>query len=416
MKIRILFWIYKSKKNSKDEAPLYLRLTINGKKAEIATGYYIKCADWDKSRKLVKSKSHSSTSINNYISVTTAKILQIQNELTVSGSNDITVNSFKELLLGKSSTKKTLLEAFEYHNNKVKLQVGKGKAAGTFKHYEVSKKKLINFIKHSYNTNDVLLDNLSHKFLVDFTSFLMDEDGLSSNSAMKKLTHLKTVVSLAIANGWTNKNPFGAFKCTYKNPKREVLTKEELEALSNKDFGIDRLNYVRDVFVFCCYTGLRYSDVEKLTPNDIIIGIDGEKWLSIDTKKTGERCRIPLLAQAQILIDKYKDNPVCLYKGVVFPVKSNQKMNAFLKEIATVLGINKNLHFHLSRHTFATTIMLNNGYSLESVGKMLGQKSIRTTQIYGKMTDVRLSNEMQQHRSKIEVSKFNMVPILESAV
>ena len=146
--------------------------------------------------------------------------------MTISGAIGITANSFKELLLGKSTTKKTLIEAFEYHNSKVKSQVGKGKAIGTYKHYEVGKKKLVRFLKHAYNTNDVLLDNLSHKFLVDFTTFLMNVDNLSSNSAMKKLTHLKTVVSMARANGWTNNNPFSAFKCTYKNPQREVLSKE----------------------------------------------------------------------------------------------------------------------------------------------------------------------------------------------
>ncbi|MCP9750535.1 site-specific integrase [Ferruginibacter sp. HRS2-29] len=401
--IKTLFWLYKSKMNKKGEAPLYLRITSNGKKVEIASGYYLNDAEWDAQRKQAKGKSENSKLVNNYIAITTTKILQIQNEFSLSNNSSLTANVIKQRLLGVPTQKKNLLEVFEYHNAQIKKQVGKGKALGTLNHYEVSKGKIIKFLKHCYNATDIALDEISHKFLTDFESFLKLQDGLSSNSAMKKLTHLKTVIKLAIANEWTTKNPFGNFKCTYKNPTRDVLTKEELQLLGSKVFLTDRLTYVRDIFLFCCYTGLRYSDVGKLTPSNIYIGEDGKRWLTVDTTKTNERCNIPLFEQAERLIEKYKDNKECLYKGVLFPIRSNQKMNEFLKEIATLTGINKNLHFHLSRHTFATTIMLANGFSIESVGKMLGQKNIRTTQIYAKMTDGRISTEMALNRSKIEV-------------
>ncbi|UEG48627.1 site-specific integrase [Ferruginibacter lapsinanis] len=326
-RISILFWLYKSKKNNQGESPLYLRITVGGKKVETATGYFIKASEWDSNKKLVKGKSDNSILINNYITVSRSKILQIENEFTLDNSNCITADLVKQRFLGLSTQRKTLLEVFDYHNDKVKAQVGNGYSIGTYKQYEVSKGKLKSFLKYSSGEEDVSLDSLSHKFVTDFETYLKNVDGLSSNSAMKKITQLKTVVHLALANEWTTKNPFGNFKCSYKNPKREVLTNEELQTLSTKDFGCDRLNYVRDIFLFCCYTGLRYSDVAKLTPANTIVGIDGKKWLTVDTTKTDERCNIPLFEQAEILIDKYKDNPVCLNRGVMFPVNSCMSSN-----------------------------------------------------------------------------------------
>lgn len=220
---------------------------------------------------------------------------------------------------------------------------------------------------------------------------------------MKKIKQVKKIITLALANEWLEKNPFINFKCNYKDPKREALTKEELNLVSEKVFSTDRLTAIRDIFLFACYTGLRFSDIQKLSPSNIMKGIDGNQWLTVDTIKTDERCNIPLLPQALKIIENYRKNPECLKKGVLFPVRSNQKTNEFLKEIGEISGIAKRLHFHLARHTFATTICLNNGVSLEAVGKMLGQRNIRTTQIYAKMSDTRISNEVNLVKSSFEV-------------
>lgn len=400
--VKVLFWLYKSKSNKEGKAPIYLRLTVNGKKVETASGYWIKPDDWNTEKQTAKGGSEINRAINDYIISTKSKLLQIQNSFTVAGSPLISAELVKERLLGTSPEKKSLLQLYAYHNEQIKAQVGKDFKDGTYKHYVVTYNKVKKFIKHYYKADDFLLENLSHQFVTDFEFYLKTEDGLSNNSAMKKIKQLKKIINLALANDWLVKNPFANFKCGYKDPKREALTIDELNLLSEKQFSTERLTAIKDVFLFACYTGLRFSDIQKLTPSNIMKGIDGSQWLTVDTTKTDERCNIPLLSQALQIIEKYKAHPYCLNKGVLFPVRSNQKTNEFLKEIGDLTGIKKKMIFHLSRHTFATTICLNNGVSLETVGKMLGQRNIRTTQIYAKMNDTRISNEMNLVKNKFE--------------
>lgn len=401
--VKVLFWLYKSKSNKEGKAPIYLRLTVKSKKVEIATGYWIKQEDWNTEKQQSKGVSESSVLINNYIVSTKSKLLQIQNSFTIAGSPNISAEIVKERLLGVEPETKSLLQLFAYHNEQVKEQVGKDFSEGTYKHYVVTYNKVKKFIKDYYKRNDFPLENLSHEFVTDFEFYLKTTDGLSNNSAMKKIKQVKKIIKLALANDWLNKDPFVNFKCSYKDPKREALTKDELNVLSEKMFSTERLTAIRDIFLFGCYTGLRFSDIHKLSSSNIIKGIDGNQWLTVDTMKTDERCNIPLLPQALLLIGKYSSNPECINKGVLFPVKSNQKTNEFLKEIADITGIKKRLHFHLARHTFATTVCLNNGISLETVGKMLGQRNIRTTQIYAKMNDTRISDEMNLVKTKFKV-------------
>lgn len=385
------------------KAPIYLRITVNGKKVEISTGHWVRPEDWNTDKQLVKGASESSRAVNDYVTSTKSKILQIQNSFTIAGSPVISAELVKERLLGVSPEKKSLVQLFDYHNSQVKEQVGKDFRAGTHKHYVVTRNKVAEFLKHTYKAQDFPLESLSHKFVTDFEFYLKTEQGLSNNTAMKKIKQLKKIINLALANEWIVKNPFANFKCSYKNPQREALTNEELNLLASKDFSTDRLTSVRDIFLFACYTGLRFSDIQRLTSLNIVKVIDGKQSLIVDTVKTGDRCKIPLLEPALKLIEKYSRNPECLSKGLLFPIKSNQKTNEFLKEIADVVGIKKRLHFHLARHTFATTITLNNGVSLEAVAEMLGHTNIRTTQGYAKMSNVRVNNEMNLVRSKIEV-------------
>lgn len=400
--VKILFWLYKSKANKEGKAPIYLRITVNGKKVEIATGHWLRTDEWDTPKQKAKGVSQGSISINKYITSTTNKILQIQDSLVIT-ETPVSAELIKEKLLGTTSEKKTLLQLFDYHNSQIKLQVGKDFKPGTHKHYVVTRNKVEKFLMSTYRASDFPLESLSHEFVTRFEVYLKTVEGLSNNTAMKKIKQLKKIINLALAHGWIPKNPFSNFRCTYKDPQREALTKEEINLLAAKQFATERLTSVRDIFLFGCYTGLRFSDIQKLTPDNIVNGIDGKKWLTIDTVKTGQRCNIPLLEPALQLIGKYSNNPECLNKGVLFPVRSNQKMNDYLKEIADVTGIKKKLHFHIARHTFATTVTLANGVSLETVGKMLGHTNNRTTQIYAKMTPTRISNEMKMVENKLEV-------------
>ncbi len=224
---------------------------------------------------------------------------------------------------------------------------------------------------------------------------------------MKYIKRLKKVVNFAIANEWLSRDPFMRFSCTYKEVKKEFLSIEELAVIEQKEFTIKRLEQVRDIFIFCCYTGLAYADVEKLSKDDLRIGIDGENWIIIYRQKSGGRSPIPLLPQAFSIISKYKGNPEADAKGKLLPVNSNQKMNGYLKEIADVCGITKNLTMHLARHTFATTVTLAQGVPIETVSKMLGHTSIKTTQIYSKVVDSKISSDMMKLKEYMNGTETN---------
>jgi site-specific recombinase XerD len=219
---------------------------------------------------------------------------------------------------------------------------------------------------------------------------------------MKHIVRIKKIVSMALKNDWLDKDPFINYRASYEEVNRGYLTREELEILEQKEFTIPRLAKVRDVFIFCCYTGLGYADVEKLTPHDITTGIDGEKWIITFRKKTNHRSPVPLLPKAIEIIDKYKDYPENAAKGKLLPMGSNQRMNGYLKEIADICGISKNLTTHLARHTFATTVTLANGVPIETVSKMLGHSSIKTTQIYSKVVDSKISDDMSLLKKKLQ--------------
>jgi len=207
-------------------------------------------------------------------------------------------------------------------------------------------------------------------------------------------------VNGCIRKGWLTRDPFVAFKRTRQKVEREALTEAELEKINSKVFAADRLNYVKDIFLFICYTGLAYADVKKLKRSEIAPGVDGNYWIFTNRQKTDTRSRIPLLPPAQTIFKKYKDFPTCHDSGYVLPVLSNQKMNAYLKEIADVCEISKSLTFHIARHTFATTVTLSNGVPIESVSKMLGHRNLKTSQHYAKVVDRKLSEDMLRLKTK----------------
>ena len=212
---------------------------------------------------------------------------------------------------------------------------------------------------------------------------------------------LKKIVNLAIANDWMHKNPFAGIRFQEKEVIREVLTKEEIERMMCKEFALPRLEYVRDVFIFCVFTGMAYVDVNNLRQEHIVRDNNDDLWIRKARQKTNNMCNIPLLKIPQLLMEKYKNHPLCTKTGALLPVPSNQKMNSYLKEIADFCGIQKNLTTHAARHTFATTITLSQGVAIETISKLLGHKNIRTTQIYANITHSHISGEMERLSKRI---------------
>ena len=284
----------------------------------------------------------------------------------------------------------------------MELLVGKEYSASTLTRYKTTLQHVVKFMQKKYSMNDISINMLNHAFITDFNFFLRTEHKCNNNSAVKYIKNFRKVVRICLSNGWLDKDPFIQFKARVKEVERVFLSQEELEILRTKVFSIQRINQVKDLFVFSCYTGLAYVDAKNLTVENIVLGIDGSYWIHTHRKKTDTPSHIPLLPPAMVIIEKYRNLPKAGKGPFLLPLLSNQKMNAYLKEIADLCEIKKVLTFHIARHTFATTVTLNNDVPLESVSKMLGHKSIRTTQHYAKILDKKVSHDMQLLRTKFE--------------
>jgi site-specific recombinase XerD len=305
--------------------------------------------------------------------------------------------------LGKNEVPagKMLVPIFEEHNKQVKALIGKEYSKGTYDRYETSLKHTKAFLLWKYQVIDIDIYGIDHEFITSYDFYLRSERNCNNNSTVKYLKNFKKIILICIANGWLDKDPFVKYKPKVKEVKRDFLNSEDLETLANKKLVSDRVSQVRDIFLFSCYTGLAYADVKKLKRSEIVPGIDGQKWIYTSRQKTDTDSRVPLLPNALDLMAKYEDHPQCVDDGLLLPVLSNQKMNSYLKEIADACGITKELTYHIARHTFATTVTLANGVSIESVSKMLGHKNIRTTQHYAKILDQKVSEDMTLLKQKL---------------
>lgn len=396
----ISFQVKKSKVNKKGLAPINMRVTLDGKRFELSTHRSISPDSWDVILCCATGESDEARILNNYLNSLRNNV-QRQYNILESLGKEITVDTLKSKLIGETEKKYSLLDVFQYHNDEMKQKVGIDIATGTYKHFISTKKRVEEFLSFQYKKDDILLDELNYAFVTKFEVYLKSIQKCAHNTTTKYIRRLKKIINMAMANEWIIKDPFLKYKCTYKQTNREYLTHEELNLLWDKNIKIPRLDKVRDIFLFCCYTGLAWSDVAELNFQDIRTGIDGEKWIIIYRKKTENRSPIPILPQAQSILDKYENDPMATEKGKLLPVSSNQRMNGYLKEIADICGITKNLTMHLARHTFATTVTLSNGVPIETVSKMLGHTSIKTTQIYSKVVDSKISQDMQVLKDKL---------------
>jgi len=393
-------FIIRTARTSNGEAPIYCRITVNSARAEFSIKRAVAENLWDNGK--VKGNTETSKALNSYLKQIEATIFEYYREMLAT-KQTITAEALKNAYLGLGPKEHTLLDLVEYHNNYEKQRL----EWGSIKNHYTTQKYIQRFLNEKYKVKDVLLSQLQYKFLTDFEMFLRNikPKGMlrpcNNNTVMKHIERLKKMVNMAVQNEWLEKDPFAKFKKTFTKYTRGYLTKQQLEKIEKQEFSIERLKQVKDLFVFSCYTGLAYIDVMKLTPSHLRIGIDKEYWLFTSREKTDTSVKVPLLPKAYEIIQKYKDHPTCLVHGTLFPSISNQRLNSYLKEIADLCEIDKNLTFHLARHTFATTITLTNGVPIETVSKMLGHNSIRTTQIYAKVVERKVSEDMQALKQKI---------------
>lgn len=390
-------------KEKEGKSPIYIRVFVDGIKTEIATNYSVKISQWDPKLCRVRQTAEHSQLINAYLDRSKNTIMQDFLEFTARGIM-CSPGNLKNKFLGieEKTNVKTILEAFDYHNLKMGEMVKIGKVvAKTLSRYKITKNKVEAFMKHHYKIADKPLPEMRLMFVTEFEHYLLTVDNLQSNTAYKYIKNLKKIVTMSVGLDWIPSNPFANFRCSYTSPDRDILTQDDLDNIMNKEFEIERLKEVRDVFVFCCYTGFAYADVFKFNQNAVMIGLDGNYWLSTNRQKTGTKEKVPLLPIALEIIERYKNHPYCVEQNKLLPVNSNQRYNSYLKELADACNINKHLTTHIARHTFATTVTLANGVPIETVSAMLGHTNIRTTQIYAKVVEKKMSEDMEILKSKL---------------
>lgn len=404
-KITLHFYAKSTKANAKGLLPIYVRLTVDGKRLEFSTKKFIEKSKWSSELAKMKGTTEEARSINSYLDLMKSKVLDVQMEL-LHRNETLSIENFKSKLLGTDERQRMLIPIFQDHNNKIKELLGKEYAPGTLERYKTSLKHTIDFMQWKHNISDIDITKIDHAFITDYEFWLRSVRSCANNTAVKYIKNFHKIIKICLANDWLDKNPFANYKAKVKEVERVYLTEAEIQTILEKEFKTERLSLVRDIFLFSCFTGLAYIDVKNLTKSHISLGIDGEKWIFTHRQKTESASKIPILPVAQIIIDKYKNHPQCINENKLIPILSNQKMNAYLKEIADVCEIDKELTFHIARHTFATTVTLTNGVPIETVSKMLGHKNLHTTQHYAKVLDRKVCEDMKLLKEKYSNTNF----------
>ncbi|QCX39029.1 site-specific integrase [Aureibaculum algae] len=401
----VIFFTRKSRSNL-NELSIYARITVDGKRAEISLKRCIEVCNWDNSKARARGTSSNSRNLNKYLDQVYGQLLDCHRQL-LEEFKIISAKSIKARYLGEDDQLKTLNELIRYHNTNM-VSVLK---AGTMKNYYTTERYLNKFLAQKLKADDIYLKQLNYRFIIDFEQFLRNYNPttkrktLTNNGVMKHLERFKKMINLAIKLEWLVKNPFSRFQLRFDKYDRQYLSQRELELIENTYFKSERLERVKDIFIFSCYTGLSYIDVKQLTIHQIVKGIDANFWIYTKREKTNETVKIPILPKALVIVEKYKVISKEIGSELLLPLYSNQKTNSYLKEIAKACGIRKNISFHVARHTFATTVLLSNGVPIETVSKLLGHTKLSTTQIYARVLEHKISEDIQNLMIRFENKK-----------
>jgi site-specific recombinase XerD len=406
-KVSILFYAKRAKASANGLVPIYTRITVNGKRIELSSNKFVEPSKWSIEAGKMKGTSEEARLINSHLDLLRNQIMEAQIELNYK-KIPLTTETIKSKILGVEERQRMLVPIFQDHNNKMKELVGKEYAQGTLDRYTTSLRHTKEFLQWKYKVSDIELNKIDHAFVTDYEFFLRSVRNCANNTTVKYIKNFTKIIKICLDNDWIDKNPLSKYKSKLREVERIYLSEDEIQNLINKDLKTERLAVVRDIFLFSCFTGLAYIDVKNLTKSHISIGIDGEKWIFTHRQKTETASKIPILPVTQMIIDKYANHPKSSNEDKLLPILTNQKMNGYLKEIAAICEIEKELTFHIARHTFATTVTLTNGVPIESVSKMLGHKNLKTTQHYAKVLDKKVSEDMKILREKFKKSSLSI--------
>ena len=397
---RVVFYLRSNYVNKEGKTSVMLRIYLNNERLSLgSTGISVKSSQWDKEKERIKGRTTEALNTNLQLDNISSGLQSIFRRIEM--SDVVSLERIKSEFLVKKEEIDTLMQLFEKHNGDVAKQVGVSVGKATLQKYNVCKRHFSEFLEKQYKRSDLKLTELTYVVIREFDLYLRTEVGQNPNTATKTMKTFKTITLLGQKMGVLLHDPFMNHRFHIEPVNRGFLTDEEILLIANKDLGISRLELVRDIFIFSCFTGLAYIDVSNLTP-DHIVTLGDKQWIMTQRQKTSVETNVLLLDIPKAIIAKYGGKTY--RNGKLFPMLTNQKTNSYLKEIADICGIKKNLTFHLARHTFAT-MSLSKGVPMESVSKMLGHTNIRTTQIYARITNKKIEHDMEELADKLD--KFN---------
>lgn len=368
----LTFFTRKPRSEGYTDHKVYVRISVAGQQTDLAIGRSVNPENWDQKRKLSKGRSRRDLELNKYLDEIRARFCEIHTAL-VRDKKLVNPITMRDAFLGRVEKPKMLREVFSEANIKRKEEMERGDIVNaTYARWERCVTYLGEFFRLTMNVDDIPLRDVTPGMIDDFEHFLRISKNCATNTSVKYLRYLKNTIQYAIAHKWITDDPFIGRRFHRTQAKRQFLTEAEIMEIMKLDFStLPRLELVRDTFVFCCFTGLAFCDIKSLMRSDIEADANGNMWIRKTRNKTGEMSIIPMLDVPRQIAEKYAGNPVVVSTGVVLPVCTNQKMNAYLKEIADLAKISKPLTTHIARHTFAS-LSLSNHVPIETIQKMLG--------------------------------------------
>ncbi|WP_317129823.1 site-specific integrase [Chryseobacterium mulctrae] len=397
MKLSILFLLRRNKANIKGLCPIECRITLDKQRKPFSTGIFINPEYWNASKQKAHPPNKGNNQVNTQLSLIKQEINQAFLFLQVQ-EKEFSVDDIYSQFKGENvKLDKSIKEMFHLHIAKQEKLIGISTTKVSVAKFYQTQAHVLSFINKKYNRSDYLLKDMTMAFITEFEFYLKTEKKFMQNTIYKTLQRFRQIVKLSVALDYLPKDPFLLYKG--KKPKKEIvfLSKDELRNLEQHQFASERLQQVADMFIFCCYTGLAYTEMATLKESNIQTGFDDNKWLYIRRQKTKKSYEVPLLTKASDILDKYR------IEEQLLPVVSNQRFNSYLKEIAEIVGIDKILTHHIARKTFASTILLFNNVPMEIVSELLGHSEIGITQQhYAKIVKEKISEEMSKLNFRLE--------------
>ncbi|TXB66142.1 site-specific integrase [Vicingus serpentipes] len=406
--LRVTLFIKNDKVDKKGNVQVFLKIKYLNTSTTLSTDFWVDEEKWKKTTQFLFAKALKEIHIRRKIDELINKIHLIEQNLTLKGTQ-FSAHTLKQVLVnGEDSIINYHIMLSDLFNKQYSIYiplVENGiRAKESLRKFKTLNNHVNDFLKYEYGLENIALNKLNYSFIESFDIFLRSIKKIGNNTTVKYIQSLRQLAKLAVKHDWLIKDPFALYDKKIVTKEVEFLTKTELSLFETVKLPSKKLEVVRDYFLLSCYTGYAYSDIFSLTYSDIQNGNDGQKWIIHRRQKTKIKCDVPLLPQAEAIINKYRDDFNCIKTNKILPERSNQKINKYLKEIAEIVGIEKRIHFHLARHTFSCTIILANGLSMEVLSKMLGHTNLKQTMHYGKIQNQRVGEEMKLLRSKLTIN------------